>query len=133
MIQLYDMVKIGARVQIIDTTQNQAIAANIVQPAAPPVNVPGSPPAAVAGAAPAAATPAAPAKKEWVGTPAALLAKQNAAEAKARATAKPPVGAAPSAKPVSQRWQRRREHAGQRGHAASLGARLAVRAERESD
>ena len=31
-IALYDMVKVGARVQIIDTTQNQAIAANIVQP-----------------------------------------------------------------------------------------------------
>ena len=31
-IALYDMVRVGARVQIIDTTQNQAIAANIVQP-----------------------------------------------------------------------------------------------------
>lgn len=34
-IALYDMVKVGARVQIIDTTQNQAIAANIVQPTVP--------------------------------------------------------------------------------------------------
>ena len=31
-IALYDMVKVGARVQIIDTTQSQAIAANIVRP-----------------------------------------------------------------------------------------------------
>ena len=31
-IALYDMVKVGARVQIIDTTQNQAIAANIIGP-----------------------------------------------------------------------------------------------------
>ena len=104
-IALYEMVKVGARVQIIDTTQNQAIAANIVQPTAPPVNAAGAPPAAVAavaatGSKPATATPA-PAKKEWAGTPGALLAKQNAADAKAKNTAKPPVGAAPSAKPVS--------------------------------
>ena len=108
-IQLYEMVKVGARVQIIDTTQNQAIAANIVQPAAPPVNIGGLPPAAVAamgpvpaaGTTPGAPATAAPAKKEWVGTPGALLAKQTAADARAKNTAKPPVGAAPSAKPVS--------------------------------
>ena len=31
-VTLFDMVRVGARVQIIDTTQNQAIAANIVAP-----------------------------------------------------------------------------------------------------
>ena len=36
-IALYDMVKVGARVQIIDTTQNSAIAANIIQEPAPAV------------------------------------------------------------------------------------------------
>ncbi len=43
-ITLYDMIKVGARVQIIDTTANKAIAANIVTPvttpATPPVVVP---------------------------------------------------------------------------------------------
>ena len=139
-IQLYNMIKVGARVQIIDTTQNQAIAANILQtpPGTPPPNLTapaaGAPGTAVAtstatttnkltgttaivtsttttnrvtGATAttstattpkAAAAPAAPAKRQWPGTPTALLAKQNASEAKAK---KPPVGAAPSARPVS--------------------------------
>jgi lipoprotein-anchoring transpeptidase ErfK/SrfK len=35
-IQLYDMVKVGARVEIIDQTMNQAIASNIVLPAQTP-------------------------------------------------------------------------------------------------
>ena len=49
-IALYEMVKVGARVQIIDTTQSQAIAANIMQSAAgasadgpaPAIPVPGT-------------------------------------------------------------------------------------------
>ncbi len=36
-IALYDMVRVGARVQIIDTTQNNAIAANIIQEPVPAV------------------------------------------------------------------------------------------------
>ena len=36
-IALYDMVRVGARVQIIDTTQNSAIAANIIQAPVPAV------------------------------------------------------------------------------------------------
>ena len=122
-IQLYEMVKVGARVQIIDTTQNRAIAANILQspPGTPPTNivVPASSGAQSVVATtttttttgPAGATtkttatttaPAAPGTKPgWAGAPTTLLAKQNAAEAKAKSTAKPPVGAAPSAKPVS--------------------------------
>ncbi len=39
-IALYDMVKVGARVQIIDTTQNNAIAANIIQEPPPAVPAP---------------------------------------------------------------------------------------------
>ncbi len=117
-IQVYNMVKIGARVQIIDTTQNQAIAANILQtpPDAPPTNIMapagGTTPSAVlttvaapttaATATTPAGTPAvaaAPAKKPaWAGAPTNMLAKQNAVDAKAK---KPPVGAAPSARPVS--------------------------------
>ncbi len=54
-IQLYDMVKVGARVEIIDTTMNKAIASNIVEPleTTPPT------PAAAPGVAPAAGTLAA--------------------------------------------------------------------------
>jgi hypothetical protein len=155
-IKLYDLVKVGATVQIIDTTMNQALAANIVQPppgqaapAAPsapnlPAVIGGNPVASTAGAtktivtsgdnatgatttttttvtpaavaaarkvtvttttkATAATPPAAPTakgKKEWAGTPTKLLAKQAAAEAKARnASGKLPIGA-PSPSPVS--------------------------------
>ncbi len=119
-IQLYEMVRVGARVQIIDTTQNQAIAANILQtpPGAPPTDLPASP--AASGPVPANGAPLAtvtttattaatapvgatkpvvvPDKKQWAGAPVNMLAKQNAVEAKAK---KPPVGAAPSARPVS--------------------------------
>ncbi len=146
-IKLYDMVKVGATVQIIDTTMNQAIASNIVQPdpgqAAPVApaeqdSANGTEVASTSGAtktvvttgnnatggttttvttstAPAAAASDArkvtvvtktqpPAttpggKKEWAGTPTKLLAKQAAAEAKAKST-KPPVGA-PKPSPVS--------------------------------
>ena len=114
-IQLYEMVKVGARVQIIDTTQNRAIAANILQtpPGTPPTNitVPATssapsgattaPVAAASTTVPAKTTAAPGTKPGWAGAPTNLLAKQNAAEAKAKSTAKPPVGAAPSAKPVS--------------------------------
>ncbi len=154
-IALYDMVRVGARVQIIDTTQNQAIAANIVRPTltgplgAPGAVAPSGPAtgetapavassgqtsvvqsitttgsgpvktttttlaAANGGAAPATTTtvkttgtPAAAApvagKKEWNGSPAKLLARQTAAEARARQLdAKPPVGAPTPTHPVS--------------------------------
>ena len=123
-IQLYNMVKVGARVEIIDTTMNQAIASNIVEPPpAPPaavtpaiVPVAGTPAAAagIAAVAPASSAAtlvassspvpkapekkaAAPAKKVWAGTPANLLAKQAAIEAKAKNFK--PVGSA--ARPVS--------------------------------
>ncbi len=110
-IALYNMIKVGARVQIIDTTQNQAIAANILQPpaGAPPPNI--VVPAAVTAAtgaksvvpgpltpALAPAAPAVPAKKQWAGAPTTLLAKQTAAD---KAKARPPVGAPPTARPVS--------------------------------
>jgi hypothetical protein len=135
-IQLYDMVKVGARVEIIDTTMNQAIASNIVEPpppilggaATPTVNVaavgaagpavkpppagatlvasagvpapagpaaPATAGAAAAGKAPPPKKAAPPAKPEWAGTPAKLLAKQAALEAKKNVK---PVGAA---RPVS--------------------------------
>ena len=105
-IALYNMVKVGARVQIIDTTQNQAIAANIVQPApgTPPPNIIAPAPTGTVTAANGATTPAAspppaaPAKKQWAGAPTTLLAKQAAVDAKAK---KPPVGAPPTARPVS--------------------------------
>jgi hypothetical protein len=103
-IQLYDMVKVGAKVQIIDTTMNRAIAANTIEgppPAAPapataesrPNNIPASatevkqPAPKPAPSAAVAAAPAKPAKKEWAGAPAKLLAKQAAIEAKAKARA----------------------------------------------
>ncbi len=110
-IELYNMIKVGARVQIIDTTQNEAIAANIVHP--PPASVPpnivvpaavtaavaanGAKPA-VSGPPPTAATPAVLAKKQWAGAPTNLLAKQNAVD---KAKARPPVGAPSTARPVS--------------------------------
>ncbi len=114
-IQLYNMIKVGARVQIIDTTQNQAIAANIVQPpaGAPPPNIvqppAGAPPPnivasaavnpAATGTAPVVVPPpAVPAKKQWAGAPTTLLAKQTAAD---KIKARPPVGAAPNARPIS--------------------------------
>ena len=115
-IELYNMIKVGARVQIIDTTQNEAIAANILRPppGVPPPNieVPAAVTAAtgaktaVAGpltsAAPTAAatpaTPAAPAKKQWAGAPTTLLTKEAAAD---KVRARPPVGAPPTARPVS--------------------------------
>jgi hypothetical protein len=92
-IQLYDMVKIGAKVQIIDTTMNRAIAANTIEAPPPPApaeapKIPESAtevkqPAAVA----AAPAPSKPAKKEWAGAPARLLAKQAAIDAKAKSRA----------------------------------------------
>ena len=105
-IELYNMIKVGARVQIIDTTQNEAIAANIVHaPTVAPVPnlpVPAAVSAAVAanGAKPAVATPtpAVPARKQWAGAPTTLLAKQTAVD---KAKARPPVGAPPTARPVS--------------------------------
>ncbi len=130
-ITLFDAVKVGARVQIIDSTQNQAIASNILTP--PPNSPAGVSPAAALASAeaasnnpPAASAPAvasttatatnttglakpaaAPevpkpaAKSEWAGAPSRLLEKQAAAEARAKKAAKPPVGAARSTRPVS--------------------------------
>ncbi len=58
-IQVFDAVKIGARVQIIDTTQDQAIASNILTP--PPETPAGvSPAAALASAEAAGSKPSAP-------------------------------------------------------------------------
>ncbi len=141
-IQVFDAVKVGARVQIIDSTQNQAIASNILTP--PPNSPAGAsptaalnaaeaasnkplapaaatspaatvaanaPPAAVSTAtappvkakAPAAATatPAPANKKEWAGSGSQMLAKQAAADARAKKDTKPPVGAAAGTRPVS--------------------------------
>jgi hypothetical protein len=123
-IQLFDLVNVGARVQIIDSTQNEAIASNILTPAPAGPTAPGTalaaaeaassnspPPPTATSASPAAATkPLAPAavaaatpagKKVWVGTPSQLLATQAANEARARKERKPPVGAPASARPVS--------------------------------
>jgi hypothetical protein len=165
-IQLYDMVKVGARVEIIDDTMNRAIASNIVEPSPMPVPATGTSPATVVAKAQAhanmppprphpsaagapsvagsasvkpppdgaasvaktktattttttttlagAAKPGAakattvasktdakktpPAKKEWAGTPAKLLAKQAAIEAKAKNQKQPPADAS---RPVS--------------------------------
>ncbi len=140
-IQVFDAVKVGARVQIIDSTQNQAIASNILTPppnspagasptaalnaaeaasnkpsasaaASPAATVAvNAPPAAVSTAtappvkakAPAAATatPAPANKKEWAGSGSQMLAKQAAADARAKKDTKPPVGAAAGTRPVS--------------------------------
>ena len=53
-IALYDMVRVGAKVQIIDTTMNKALASNIVTP--PPVTTPMAPAADIAVATTASGT-----------------------------------------------------------------------------
>ena len=71
-ITLFDAVKVGARVQIIDSTQNQAIASNILTP--PPNSSAGASPAAALASAEAAATnnpPAATTTTTTTTTPAA--------------------------------------------------------------
>ena len=150
-VTLYDMVRVGARVQIIDSTQNQAIAANMVQPdMTVPASAPGTPaantlaegPPPAAGntsvvksitttgsgpvvkttttsvatngstvattttvnkaAPPFPAVAAALSQKTWNGAPGKLLAKQEAADARAQQRdAKPPVGAPTPTRPVS--------------------------------
>lgn len=114
-IQLFDMVGVGAHVQVIDTTMSKALAANIITPAAsipapvaaiakgtptPPAAAPAAPPAAapaapLAAAAPliAAGKPAAQvkAKSEWAGSPTRLLAREALAEARAAARKPRPV------------------------------------------
>jgi hypothetical protein len=107
-IQLYNLVKVGARVQIIDTTAGRALAENIIKtpppsaeaptPTAPPAEnateVPQPKPAAIAAAKPkpaAEAEPAVPAsklaantKKEWAGSPSRMLARQAETDAKTK-------------------------------------------------
>ncbi len=119
-ITLYDMVGVGAQVQIIDTTVNQAIAANIVTPTAPPLAVAAAR-ASSTHAADYARAPGAGGKQralrksapgnmsrrrglqaakalrsgdeeEWAGSPSKLLAKEAKADEKAK-NAKP-IGAA---------------------------------------
>ncbi len=81
-IQLFDMVGVGAHVQVIDTTMPKALAANIISP-------PPAPPIA------AAPKPAEPAKKEWAGSPARLLEHQAQAEDRAARKQRPVGGTRP--------------------------------------
>lgn len=90
-IQLFDMVGVGAHVQVIDTTMPKALAANIITPAPRP-SIP--PPATTIASAPATA----PAKKEWAGTPRRLLAREAQVDARAAARKPRPVG---GTRPVS--------------------------------
>ena len=77
-ITLFDAVKVGARVQIIDSTQNQAIASNILTP--PPDSPAGaSPAAALASAEAAAQSPAAAATAPAVTTTTTTAAAPGAA------------------------------------------------------
>ena len=101
-IQVFDAVKIGARVQIIDTTQDQAIASNILTP--PPDSPAGvSPAAALASAEAAGSKPAAPTNT----TPAAPAPNSSAGQVavtpvanpgKAKASAPSAATPAPAAK-----------------------------------
>lgn len=104
-IQLFDMVGVGAHVQVIDTTMNKALAANIIT-SAPAPSIP-APVAAIAQGRPAppaaptvasaptvaAGKPAAAAatKNEWAGSPNRLLAREAQAEARAAARKPRPV------------------------------------------
>ena len=102
-IALYDMVKVGARVQIIDTTQNNAIAANIIQAPAPPV------PTAVAAATGATANitnSAALTVDKGSGAPAPAPQKvaMTTTIVTPGAQVPPPVAAKPVATPGKKDW-----------------------------
>ena len=93
-ITLFDAVKVGARVQIIDSTQNQAIASNILT--APPDSPAGARPSAALTSAEAAAgkppaAPDAPAVASTTATPVDTTGK-------ARTAAAPAGSAKPAAK-----------------------------------
>ena len=89
-IALYDMVKVGARVQIIDTTVNKAIAANIVTPpptpVAPPVVAPSTTTAVAANTAPAGPAKSDPATAKALATAIAADRKQSTPGVPATAT-----------------------------------------------
>jgi hypothetical protein len=105
-IQLFDLVKVGAKVQIIDSTMNRAIASNVVKPAPASSSSEASPGSGSSEETPGetavaqqnnAAEPKKPDaaaaveatkktadgdKKQWAGTPSKLLAKEAATDAK---------------------------------------------------
>ena len=84
-IALYDMVRVGAKVQIIDTTMNQAIASNIVTPlpTAPAANTAVATTATGATAATTVTTPTAVTTTTATVQPDPLLAKADPATSKA--------------------------------------------------
>ena len=116
-IALYDMVKVGARVQIIDTTQNNAIAANIIEP--PAGTAPGTSPTASVVPAPAMGATSAPTSSVSVASNGTVV-KQSAPAAPAPANKQaavattttivtpgaqvPPPAPTPAAKPGKKEW-----------------------------
>lgn len=108
-IQLFDLVRVGAHVQVIDTTMPKALAANLIPPSQvppPPTPAPGAALARSTPPGPALApAPAAPAKKEWAGSPSRLLAREAQAEARAARKPRPVGGARPISNPgVDPGW-----------------------------